>query len=358
MNSPIVIRLGRRARERIAERGLSARDIAVIPAAAGGPKGLILHSIDCWLFGDYLPSQPRPRQLVGASIGAWRMAAAAFDDPVAAQRRLVRLYVDQQYPPKVDAAYVSRTCRALLDALLDGRDQEVLASENYRLSILTARGAGRLAAASGGSVKAGFLHAALMNLAGRHLLAASMERVIFHNHAVAASHWLDAPFDAFRGHRVALAERNLRDALLASGSIPLVLDAVRDIAGAPPGSYWDGGLVDYHLHLPYQRDPDLVLYPHFADHIIPGWLDKAMPWRRARAGDPALENMILVAPSPAFLATLPNGKMPDRRDFKVYGTDNAGRQRDWRRAIAESERMAEALARWCAVPDLDMAGDL
>lgn len=71
--------------------------------------------------------------------------------------------------------------------------------------------------------------------------------------------------------------RYLRDALLASGSIPLVLDAVTDIAGAPPGRYWDGGLVDYHLHLPYQREPDLVLYPHFADHIVPGWLDKAMP---------------------------------------------------------------------------------
>ena len=81
-----------------------------------------------------------------------------------------------------------------------------------------------------------------------------------------------------------------------------------------------------------------------------------MPWRRARAGDPALDNVILAAPSPAFLATLPNGKLPDRRDFKAYGQDHARRQRDWRRAIAEGERMAEALARWCERPDLGSAG--
>jgi hypothetical protein len=355
MTSPITIRLGRRARQRIAGQGLSARDIAIIPAAAGGPKGLILHGIDCWLFGDFLPSMPRPRQLVGASIGAWRMAAGAFDDPVAAQRRLVGLYVGQQYPARVDAAYVSRTCRALLDALLDGRGHEVLGRDDYRLALLTARGAGRLAPASGWSETAGFLHAALNNLVGRRRLAASLERVIFHNGATAAKdNWLAAPFDTFAQHQVALDAGNLRDALLASGSIPLVLEPVRDIAGAPAGAYWDGGLIDYHLHLPYQRDPDLVLYPHFADHIVPGWLDKSMPWRRARAGHPALENMILVAPSPAFLARLPNGKLPDRRDFKAYGKDNGGRQRDWRRAIGESERMAEALARWCERPDLAM----
>ncbi|MBA5639717.1 patatin-like phospholipase family protein [Duganella sp. LX20W] len=354
MTSPITIRLGRRARERIAADGLRPEDVAIIPAAAGGPKGLILNGIDCWLFGSWLPQAPRQRALVGASIGAWRMAAAAFHDPVAAQRRLARLYAAQRYPAKVDAAYVSRTCRALLDEVLDGRGAEVLNHPGHRLSVLTVRGTGPLAATGGVRWRelAGFLRAAASNAISRNRLAASMERVVFHDGRDEAQ-WLRQPFDAFAGHFVGLSGANLRDALLASGSIPLVLEAVSGIAGAPDGSYWDGGLIDYHLHLPYQRDPGLVLYPHFADYIVPGWLDKSMPWRRVR--DAALDNVILVSPSPGFVASLPNGKLPDRRDFKFYGQDHAARTRDWSRAIAESERMAEALARWSERPDLRLA---
>ena len=112
MDSPITIRLGPRARQRIAAEGLQAADIAIIPAAAGGPKGLILNGIDTWMFGDWLKRAPRERRLIGASIGAWRMAAAAFHDPVAAHRRLAYHYSHQTYPAKVDAAYVSRTCAA------------------------------------------------------------------------------------------------------------------------------------------------------------------------------------------------------------------------------------------------------
>jgi hypothetical protein len=283
------------------------------------------------------------------------MAAAAYADPVAAQRRLVRLYAGQRYPAKVDAAYVSRTCRALLDELLDGRGAEALHHPDYLLSVLTVRGIGALGQAGGARWRemAGFLLAAANNAISRKRLAAAMERVVFHD-ARDDARWLRDSFDAFTGRFVNLSDANLRDALLASGSIPLVLEAVGDIAGAPPGAYWDGGLIDYHLHLPYQRDPDLVLYPHFSDHIVPGWLDKAMPWRRAR--DAALDNMILVAPSPSFISKLPNGKLPDRKDFKFYGQDHAARNRDWTRAIAESERLAEAFARWCEQPDLRQAG--
>ena len=356
-SSAITIRLGRRARARIAEQGVRALDIAIVPAAAGGPKGLILHQLDCWLFGDFLPQAPRRRQFIGASIGAWRMAAATLADPVAAQRRLVQEYVGQRYPDKPSPAHVSRTCRALLDAMLDGQDTQLLQHAQHSLAVLAARGIGGLGVPGVWRDRRGFLLAAAGNAVARARLAASLERVVFHAGPDGAS-WLRSRFDAFNGHFVPLAPDNLRDALLASGSIPLVLDAVTDIAGAPPGRYWDGGLVDYHLHLPYQREPDLVLYPHFADHLVPGWLDKAMPWRRVRGQDAALDNLILVSPSPAFVASLPNGKLPDRRDFPHYGQDHAGRIRDWRRAIAESERMAAAFARWAEQPDLRQALDL
>lgn len=354
MDSPITIRLGAKARQRIAAEGLRAADIAIVPAAAGGPKGLILHGIDKWLFGEWLPSAPRQRTLIGASIGSWRMAASAFHDPVAAHKRLAHHYTHQTYPDKVDAAYVTRVCRTLLDEVLDGRGTEPLSNPHYRLNIITIRGVGALAQTQGMRSREmlGFLRAATSNLISRRRLASSMERVIFHDPRDDAQ-WLRERFDDFVPTFVGLSDTNIRDALLASGSIPLVLQAVADIAGAPPGSYWDGGLIDYHLHLPYQRDPGLVLYPHFANYIVPGWLDKSMAWRRARGA--ALDNVILVSPSPSFLARLPNGKLPDRSDFKRYGQNHQARIRDWTFATGESERMAEALARWSEKPDLGLA---
>jgi hypothetical protein len=357
MNSPITIRLGARARSRIATEGLQADDIAIVPAAAGGPKGLILHGIDKWLFGELFPTAPRQRKLIGASIGAWRMAAAAFHDPVAAHKRLVYHYIHQTYPDKVDAAYVTRACSTLLDEVLDGRATEPLTNPDHHLSVITVRGVGALGQTGGSRWRemAGFLLAASGNAVSRRRLATLLERVVFHDIRDDMA-WLRSSFDGFASHFVGLNDANLRDALLASGSIPLVLQAVNNIPGAPPGAYWDGGLIDYHLHLPYQKDPGLVLYPHFTNHIVPGWLDKTMPWRRARGE--ALENLILVSPSPAFLQRLPNAKLPDRSDFKRYGQDHKARIRDWTFAVGESERMAEALAYWAEKPDLRFATDI
>jgi hypothetical protein len=354
VDSPISIRLGQRARQRIEREGLQAADIAIIPAAAGGPKGLILNGIDQWMFGEWLKQAPRQRRLIGASIGAWRMAASALHDPVAAHQRLAHHYIRQTYPEKVDAAYVSRVIRALLDTVLDGRGGEMFTNPGYLLSVITVRGVGPLANTRGARWReiAGFLCAAAGNAVSRSRLAGAMERVVFHDARDDAA-WLRTGFDAFASHYVGLSEQNLHDALVASGSIPLVLQAVSDIDGAPPGDYWDGGLIDYHLHLPYQRDEGLVVYPHFTDHIVPGWLDKSMPWRRAR--DSALENVILVSPSPSFVARLPNRKLPDRTDFKHYGQDHAARIRDWTYIVGESQRMAEALAQWAEKPDLKVA---
>jgi hypothetical protein len=41
---------------------------------------------------------------------------------------------------------------------------------------------------------------------------------------------------------------------------------------------------------------------------------------------------------------MPNGKLPDRGDFKAYGERSDERQRDWRRAVAESQRLADEFA--------------
>ena len=344
-----MIRAGPQAAARIRAEGLAPGDIAVVPGAAGGPKGLILHGLDCFVFGEWLPRAPRERHFIGASIGAWRMAAALHPEPIGALQRLVRLYAAQRYPRRPTAAYVTGVCRDLVDQVVDGCAGAILGHPRHRLAVLTVRGRGPLARAETRRAEAmGFALAAAANATGRARLARFLERVVFHDPRDGV-HWLSHRYDAFATRFSALSPANLRDALLASGSIPLVLEAVTGIAHAPAGSYWDGGIIDYHLHLPYPRADGLVLYPHFVDHIVPGWLDKAFRWRRARGS--WLDNVVLVAPSPEFIAALPNRKLPDRGDFKRYGLDNETRIRDWTRAIGESGRLAEAFARWVERPD-------
>ncbi|MEY2837863.1 MAG: hypothetical protein RJB60_162, partial [Pseudomonadota bacterium] len=94
------IHVGPRALAHLRERGLRPDDVRMIPAAAGGPKGLALSHLDSDLFGRWLPqaSGACPLHLVGASIGAWRMAAAFMPDPTSAFHRLARDYIAQDYP--------------------------------------------------------------------------------------------------------------------------------------------------------------------------------------------------------------------------------------------------------------------
>ena len=361
----LTIRAGTRARAHLAREGLRARDIAIVPGAAGGPKGLILHALDQFLFGEWLPQAPRRRDFIGASIGAWRMAAAMCPDPAAAFARLAHFYTEQRYGPKPTPREVTEVGFGLMAAIFGGHEAGLLAHAQHRLHLITVHGRGALhgvALLSRNAELRGFAQAALANGLGRSRLAKHLNRVIFSSGMAedALPEWLfgqsphDA-FDAFNTIRAPLNAQNLTPALIASGTIPLILEAARNLPDAPPGHYWDGGIIDYHLHLPYHRSPDLVLYPHFVDYIVPGWLDKTLPWRKLghkkRAqGDAWLDNVVLVAPSKQFVASLPNAKLPDRGDFKRYGMDHAGRIAAWRIALAESARLREAFQRFLTHP--------
>lgn len=348
---------GPQAMARIAESGLRARDIAIVPAAAGGPKGLIFQALDSWMFGEWLPTAPRERTLIGASIGAWRMAAACQKDPARAFSRLGELYAGQRYTSlKPSQQDIDDVVQPLLAELVRGHEDDIVNHPHHRLHLLAARGLRSLAAPGHRYAELrGFASAALHNAGSRAWLGRLMERVIIGDVRSEMS-WLRERFDGFTTHFTALTRANLASGLLASGTLPLLMKPVTGIAGAPEGSYWDGGLIDYHLALPYSRaaeEGDLVLYPHFTRHIVPGWLDKGFPWRRAARGPNRgwLDNMLLVAPSDAFLRTLPNGKLPDRNDFRFYGLNHDERVRVWQRAIGEGERLRDELADFAARPD-------
>ncbi|MBC7413451.1 MAG: patatin-like phospholipase family protein [Herminiimonas sp.] len=353
------IHAGPKALAHIRERGLKACDIAIVAGAAGGPKGLILQALDQWLFGHWLPSAPRERTLIGASIGAWRMAAGAHADPVAAFERLGHLYCEQRYPHKPSAEYVAEVCRQLLHDFLDGHEAEIVHHAQHRVQILTVRGRRLLAAPRHRlATIAGFAAAGLANAASRTRLAAHLERIVIGDPRDPAF-WLKAKFDAFDTYFAPLQEDNLFNALLASGTLPFIMPPVTEIAHAPAGFYWDGGLIDYHLALPYSRvagnlDGGLVLYPHFTDHIVPGWFDKPLPWRRAGLGRNRewLDNVLLISPSPAFLQTLSRSKLPDRKDFLYYGLNHDFRIQNWRLAVGEGERLRDDFVHFIEQPDV------
>ena len=92
-----------------------------------------------------------------------------------------------------------------------------------------------------------------------------------------------------------------------------------------------------------------MLYPHFQKAVVPGWLDKSLKWRHKAT--PFLDNMLLLAPNPDWVKTLPNSKLPDRTDFKRYGTDLQARVKAWSAAASSSEQLAEEWQQWLFKPD-------
>lgn len=353
MNSPdknrfrsLRVQAGPRALAHIRANGLRAADIDAVPGAAGGPKGLGLARLDEYLFTQWLPSgsvqRGRRIDLIGASIGAWRFAAVCKGQDEKSTRLSLRAftaaYSEQNYPKRVNADFVSAYARDLIGNLFRGHEAALLNNPLFRLHVLAVRGRGLLERESRGRTSTGFALAALANFVGRPQLARFMDRVWFHAGEEQTGIGFPGNWDRFHTHHVALTPENFGDALIASGSIPLVLKGVPDISGAPSGTFWDGGIIDYHLHLPYTRAGGLVLYPHFTHRIVPGWLDKALPWRMARGA--WLDNVVLISPSREYLERLPLKKLPDRSDFKRFVDDYDARLDYWRFAMNESERLA------------------
>jgi hypothetical protein len=343
------------ARRHIERHGLAARDVGVVPAAAGGPKGLILGPLDRFVFGQWLPASDHTIHLVGASIGAWRMATACLRDCVQAFDRLERDYIAQRLeaPPgrrTPSAAHVSQHFREGLESFFGGRIPEVLSHPRFRLHVVTSRGRHVLAREHRIATPLGYLGAFVSNSLHRKAMGAWLERVVFSSPEQGAPCPLPFGTGDFPTRQVLLTEANFNPALQASCSIPFVLQAVHDIPGAPRGAYWDGGITDYHLHLKYDcgPGPGLVLYPHFQKAVVPGWLDKALKWRHGATA--FLDRMIVLAPDPEWVRALPNGKLPDRTDFTRYGQDLQARMRDWTTAAMASRQLAEEFAGWLERP--------
>lgn len=332
--SALILKAGPTAMALIRKEGLHADLFSHFGAAAGGPKWLVLRHLDEAMFGGWLGGRSTVMHAVGSSIGAWRLACLAQSDVPAALARFEQAYIHQTYSERPDAAEVSREAERILAALLgESGLQQILEHPWLKLNVIACHCEGLLASERPVLQQLGLFRIVLANLLSRRRYARHLGRAVFHVPEAAVRY----AQDGFQTQYLPVDEQGLLAALRATAAIPLVLRGEPAFGGALPGMYRDGGLVDYHMDLPLEAPKGLMLLPHFFERVVTGWFDKFMRWRKPRC----LDRTLLIAPSADMLARLPNGKVPDRRDFKYYAGDDSRRIADWRRAVAETERMAE-----------------
>jgi hypothetical protein len=237
---------GPRAHRHLLAHGLRPEDVRTVPGAAGGPKGLILGPLDRFLFGEWLARCTHDVHLVGASIGAWRLATACLNNAVAAFHRLEHDYIHQDYAlapgqtrPTADA--VSEQFGQSLKDFFGDRINEVLSHPRYKLHIVTSRGRHVLGREQRLATPLGYFGAFVTNSFYRRAMGAWLERVVFSSASTQDSSLTACatlPFSSadYRTRQVRLTEENFNPALQASCSIPFVLRSVQNIPGAPRGN--------------------------------------------------------------------------------------------------------------------------
>ena len=334
-----IIKAGPKALALIRDEGLRPERVRVLAGAAGGPKWLVLYHLDRLLFGHFFKGRSKPLHLIGSSIGAWRFAALSQRDSLEALDCFRDAYIHQTYATAPTAAEVTAESRRVMDGYLpDEAIPGVLTHPWCRMNMLAVRCRHLVALENKPGMALGLAGAVVSNLIARRHLALFFERTLFHDPRALPPL---AGRDTIPFTHTTLGAENFKDALLASGSIPLVMSGVPDIAGARPGTFRDGGMIDYHMDLPYRvPDDEIALMPHYTDRIVPGWLDKPLSWRKPAADHMA--NVVMVAPTKEFVQQLPNAKIPDRTDFKIYFQKDRERFGAWDKTVEMCRRPAEA----------------
>ncbi|MGB0948007.1 MAG: patatin-like phospholipase family protein [Pseudoalteromonas marina] len=334
---------GKNAAKIINEQGFKPELFTSFLGASGGPKWFTLFGLDKYIFGEFFKNRTQPLNLIGSSAGAFRSACFAQNDPVAAIERLATSYSQTRYSSnKPTPAEITIKARALLeDVFGDNGVTEIINNPVFKAHFIVAKSNGFIASENKLIQLLGLSKSYMLNRVNRKLLGSQYERFIFgapnSNLSITDSY-------NFKTQNIALNQTNLKDALLASGSIPLVMQGIKNIAGSPQGMYRDGGIIDYHFDVKI-NNPGLILYPHFNSDPKAGWFDKNL---KRKVAPQNYDNVVMITPSKEFVAGLPYGKIPDRNDFTDLDADT--RIKYWNTVFSETEKLAEAFDK-----DLDTA---
>lgn len=336
--SNLVIRAGHEAFHNIKKNGLPLTSIKGVVAAAGGPKWFTTYGLTRYIVADLLAKASHELHFLGASVGSWQMASALTSDPGSAIDRLQHKYCNWVYSEKPDSKEVSEACKQMILNMLHDEANFILRHPSRKLHVFTSRGKGWLGSENVLLRGLGFAYAFSSNAVHRKYINTTAERVVF---TTGDNLPYEINRDILKTSVSNLTEQNLLSVLRASGSIPFVMEHIADIHGAKPGIYWDGGMTDYHFSLPFNVD-GIILQPHFLPYVLPGWLDKKIPWNRKAPPD-LMSKVLLISPSEQFVNSLPLKRISDMKDFNHFGHNQEGRINYWREISQRSKELGEEL---------------
>jgi len=335
MLNNLSILAGSKAIKIIKEEGLDLNRVKVLAGASGSAKFLVLTGIDRVLM-ELFKQRTAPLFLIGTSIGAFRMAAFCQKDPISAIDALEKEYIAQSYTQKPTKQDITVETHRIINAFIDDSQiKDILDHPFMKLCFLSNKCKGMLKSDRQILQWTGISMAVGANLLSRNLLGYFFERALF------CTSDAKPPFSTMNQFPINLynlTPSNFKQALISSGSIPIVMEGISDIEGAQ-GCFRDGGILDYHLDIPFlPDDDDFVLYPHFYEKITPGWFDKQL---NRKPSDKNMENVILIAPSDKFVASLPMGKIPDRKDFYAFKGKDKERQDYWKKVTQLNRQLGD-----------------
>ncbi len=319
----ISIRAGRRAFELLSSRPLSPDLIAGVAAAAGGPKWFTTYGLVRYIIDDLLDDD-QSRFYIGSSVGSWQMAAACTPSPGAALDRLKTAYAEHIYSEDPDADEISEACAEMIKKMISDQTDHILNHKSKRLYVTTSRGRGMCNTERRTILLAGLTLAAISHSLRRSWLQGSMRREIFSNST-------SIPYNSKKSDLKttlhSLNASNLVDSMRASGAIPLLMRGIT-VTGTN-NVYWDGGIVDYHMAYPYDRDDGrVILLPHFMHEVLSGWFDKHLPMI-GQAKKEFMSDVVVIYPSTDYVRSLPREQISTLDDFEYFGQDQQARISYW-----------------------------
>ncbi len=338
--SGLCIKAGSAVIDKIRQEGLPADTISAVFGASGAAKWLTICGLDQAIFGRYLTRSEQPIDLFGTSVGAFKLAAAVQEDCEESLARFAESYIEQDYTNGATRDDIGReTLRIISGVLANGGGDRIIHHPRYRFHCAAVRCRGLLASEGYVAQRLGMIRAALLAMGGRQPQAKAWQRVVF---GAADSLPAYSGADGFHTDSIILDETNIARALQASGSIPMMMYGVAAFGANDAGCrYRDGGIIDYHPLPDNIRTPNdgVVLYPHFYSTFTEGWFDQFTTRRKVTAD--RLRNVVMIAPSDAFVASLPGGAIPNRKDFLRLKHDPALREAQWREAVARSVELGD-----------------
>lgn len=313
--------------------------------ASGGPKWFTLFGLDKYLFGEFFKDRSEELNLIGSSAGAFRAACFAQKDPVSAIDRLADFYAHTTYSTKPSMAEISGKAIELLEHVYSNNGvNEVINNTVFKAHFIVAQCHGLIAFDNKIAQGVGLLSSMLLNKIDRRLLRWQYKRYIYA--PPSSSTKISDPY-GFSNNYEDLTPSNFKQALLASGSIPLVMSGVKNINNSTmgmssTGMYRDGGIIDYHFDFSLTKEnglannKELTLYPHFSASPKAGWFDKNSSRKVLRQH---YQNTVLLVPSAKFVNSLPFKKIPDRNDFSQL--DAKTRLNYWLAVLSETDKLAD-----------------